>query len=56
MDQYNRLLDVFDNGTERDVSVNNQNPASYLDPKSMKQFESLNKSKIVWKYLFIFKQ
>ena len=70
MDQYNRLLDVFDNdshqintiNTERggDISSikpinssnnhNNNNEAafsqsnSYLDPKSVRQFEMLKKS------------
>lgn len=71
MDQYNRLLDVFDNdshqintiNTERggDISSikhinssnnNNHNneaafsQSSYLDPKSVRQFEMLNKSNL----------
>ena len=44
MDQYNRLLDVFDNNaTERDVSAV-ANRSSYLDNKSIKQMELIKQS------------
>jgi hypothetical protein len=50
MDQYNRLLDVFENESEREKTIhlerddahsNNQ----YLSPSTIEQLENLKKSK-----------
>lgn len=47
MDQYNRLLDVFNDETVKEKTINSEigfNPSAYLNQNTMNQIEQIKKS------------